>query len=57
MSFIVNFGRYGGFYFYRGYGIRLCLGWVAFTILPGDFDELITELNDMKRNPVTTSNQ
>lgn len=39
-SFVVSVGRYGGFYWRRAYCIRLCLGWIAFTFLPFDFDDL-----------------
>ena len=44
MSIVVSFGRWGGLYFYRGYTIRLCLGFFAITVFPADIDELLDEL-------------
>lgn len=41
MSFVVSIGKWGGFYFLRGYTTRLCLGWLALTFIPRDFDPLI----------------
>ena len=39
MSFIFSIGKYGGFYhLVSKTSIRLCLGWVAFTILFVDVD-------------------
>ena len=40
-SFTISWGRYGGFYFHKGFSTRLCLGWVAFTYFPQDLDVLI----------------
>ncbi len=37
----ISWGEYGGFYFYRGYSTRLCLGWVAFTYIPSDIDTIL----------------
>jgi len=34
-------GRYGGFYIRLGYSWRICLGWVALTLLPTDVDKLL----------------
>ena len=45
MSIILSLGRWGGVYvFYRGYSFRLCLGWVALTILPEDIDGVLDRL-------------
>lgn len=41
MSFVISFGRWGGFYFMRGFQTRVCLGWVALTYIPMDYDEVI----------------
>lgn len=38
MTFAISIGKYGGFYWSRAYTTRLCLGWVAFTLYPFDFD-------------------
>ncbi len=46
MSFIVSFGKYGGFYFRRDYATRLCLGWLALTFLPCDIDDAFTRQHD-----------
>ncbi len=39
-SFCISWGRYGGFYIYNNYTIRICLGWLAFTYFPDDIDEI-----------------
>lgn len=44
MTFMLSIGRWGGFYRYRGFGLRLCLGWVALTWLPADIDDLLDAL-------------
>jgi len=38
MSFVIAFGKWGGFYFHRGWTTRLCLGWVSMTYIPEDYD-------------------
>lgn len=38
MSLIVSIGRWGGIYYSGGYLPRICLGWIAFTFIPEDFD-------------------
>lgn len=44
MSIIISIGKkWGGVYWYRGLSCRLCLGWVAITILPVDDDILLGE--------------
>lgn len=37
----VSWGEWGGFYLDRGWCTRLCIGWVAITYLPVDFDDLV----------------
>lgn len=44
MSIVLSFGRWGGVYITRGWSFRLCLGWVALTILPADLDRLLRRL-------------
>lgn len=44
MSIILSFGAYGGFYCRWNYSFRLCLGWVALTIIPVDLDTLLSKL-------------
>ena len=41
MTIIFSFGRYGGFYCSRG---RLCLGWMAITVLLFDIDDVLEKL-------------
>ena len=41
MAIIISIGKWGGMYFYRGYGTRLCLGWIAITYLPTDGDYIL----------------
>jgi len=36
-----SWGRYGGFYFYRGFSTRLCLGWFALTFIPAEIDDIL----------------
>lgn len=38
MTFAINIGKYGGFYWRRDFTTRLCLGWIAFTFFPFDID-------------------
>ena len=39
-SLILSFGKYGGFYCYNGKSMkRICLGWIALTLIIPEFDE------------------
>lgn len=40
-SFIISWGKFGGWYFHRGYTTRLCLGWLALTYFPCEVDDLL----------------
>lgn len=44
MSIILSFGRWGGVYYHGGWSKRLCLGWVALTLLPADIDPILRRL-------------
>jgi hypothetical protein len=44
MTIICNVGRYGGFSVHRGDTTRLCLGWLAITIIPTDLDNVLSRL-------------
>jgi len=44
MSIILSFGKWGGFYFHRGYTTRPCLGWFAITLVPEDIDNIFNRL-------------
>lgn len=45
ISFLIAVGSYGGFYAYKSKtSIRLCLGWIAFTLFPFDLEDVLTEL-------------
>ncbi len=37
-SLILSIGSYGGFYIRRHKTFRICLGWVALTVIPFDID-------------------
>lgn len=50
MTFMLSFGKYGGFYFHADYSVRLCLGWVALTIIPADIDPILTEWKELRWN-------
>lgn len=54
LSFTLVFGSYGGFHIIVKNAFRICLGWVAFTIMPYDLetnmDNLFTKLdNEIKQ--------
>jgi hypothetical protein len=38
----ISWGKYGGFYWRRGYTTRLCLGWIALTYFREDLDEILS---------------
>ena len=44
LSFIVSVGKWGGFYLMLGYSWRICLGFIAFTIIPDDIDNVFDSL-------------
>lgn len=45
LSLMICIGSYGGFYFLkRPESIRLCLGWIAFTLLFYDLEKRLTEI-------------
>lgn len=42
MGIMISIGKkWGGVYAYRGYGWRLCVGWIAVTFYPVDGDEIL----------------
>ena len=49
LTFMVNFGAYGGFYakIYK-VSARICLGWVAFTVIKRDVDFLLEDYFKIK---------
>ena len=49
LTLIINVGGWGGFYTHRGIlGLRLCLGFIAFTIMLGDIDWILSEYCDLR---------
>lgn len=45
VSFTLVIGSYGGFHFViKDWSIRLCIGWIAFTIYSYDLEEAIDKL-------------
>lgn len=44
MALMLSFGKYGGFYWHKGYSKRLCLGWIAITLIPKDIDDILSKL-------------
>lgn len=36
MTFMISIGEYAGFYIFKGFTKRICLGWVSFTYIPLD---------------------
>ena len=43
MTFMINIGKWGGFYADFSGSWRICLGWVAFTVMFSDIDDRLTE--------------
>lgn len=44
MTFLITIGKFGGFYVsFRG-EVRLCLGWIAFTVFPFDLETRLLEI-------------
>lgn len=41
LTVFLSLGSWGGVYFVRGFGWRLCLGFVAVTILPCDDADIL----------------
>ena len=39
----LSWGKYGGFYWRKGYTTRLCLGWIALTYFPEDLDNILSK--------------
>ena len=44
MTIVLSFGRWGGIYTDFGYTWRICLGWVALTLMPFDIDDVLGAL-------------
>lgn len=49
MTFMVNIGKWGGVYFHHGFSTRLCLGWIAFTFIPADMDEILAKWREERK--------
>ena len=49
MSIILSFGKWGGVYAHGGHSWRLCLGWVAITLLPEDIDDVLGDAVKYRR--------
>lgn len=44
-SIILSIGKYGGFYITNGTALkRICLGWIAITIVIPEFDDVFHEV-------------
>lgn len=41
LSLILSIGKWGGFYAFNGTTKRLCLGWVALSLIPYDIDPIL----------------
>lgn len=44
MSVVLSCGKWGGFYLHRGYTTLLCMGFVALTFVPEEFEDLCDRL-------------
>lgn len=40
MTIALSIGKWGGFYFYKGWSKRICFGFIALTFFPLDIDEI-----------------
>jgi hypothetical protein len=41
MGIMISIGRWGNVYTYKGFGWRICLGWIAITFFPVDGDQVL----------------
>jgi len=46
MAIMISIGRWGGAYLKRAWGLRVCLGWIAITIMPIDGDIILGMAGD-----------
>jgi len=49
VSLIFSVGRWGGVYVHRGFGVRICVGFFAITLLPCDIDDILSGSADEER--------
>lgn len=49
-SIVISIGKYGGFYYHNEYTKRICLGWIAITYIPQDFDDMILDICEIQSN-------
>jgi len=55
VTIALSFGKYGGFYaHFSGAAWRVCLGWMALTVLFMDLDNWLEEWLDRAEQSVTT---
>ena len=47
MTLALTIGKWGGFYVFCDYTLRICLGWVALTFIPRDLDEILGDYQCM----------
>ena len=47
MTLALTIGKYGGFYIYCDYTLRICLGWIALTFILRDLDEILLDYQEM----------
>jgi hypothetical protein len=56
-SLIFNVGKYGGFYVFNGTAMkRVVLGWIAFTVVVPEFDEIFNEVIEKKEKESSQGN-
>jgi len=41
LGVIISVGRWGGIYIKMAWAWRVCLGWIAITVIPRDGDDLL----------------
>lgn len=49
MTFAISIGKWGGFYWSFKHNWRICIGFVAFTVLFVDIDEILDVLEKVTR--------
>jgi hypothetical protein len=41
LGILISIGKWGGVYIAKGQGLRIAIGWIAFTLYPFDGDVLL----------------
>ena len=47
LGILISIGKWGGIYYHKGWMFRLCIGWIAITLIPKDGDDFLEEAIDL----------